>query len=295
MLDKGQSQRFFGDGLFQHQFFEQEGDGCGADHLVFDHVAQLTFVDVKGYPAHDVVQSGGGQNVGDTVAHAEVGAHSAVEDMVFGKHGKDVCSGAADVHAQHFDVFFAGDGLHDISHGCGSGHDGHVFMVWAACPFHQFVVAGRLFHHVFHKEVVDLVTCRAQVFRLQFGADIFGDDQVNFVLESFLDLILCLHVSGVDHGQFVACTEAGFGIGTANEFGHFHHVFHRAAVFATGHEDHVRAQVTDTLDLLVVHALVVAGDQVHHDGACAKGCTFCTLTGHGSHHTGHHHLQSATG
>ncbi len=60
-------------------------------------------------------------------------------------------------------------------------------------------------------------------------------------------------------------------------------------------QDHVRAKVPDALDLLMGEALVVRCDHIHNDRAGAESGPFGRLSGHRSHHTGHHHLQTAAG
>ena len=58
-------------------------------------------------------------------------------------------------------------------------------------------------HHVFHEDVVDLVTRGAEVFLFQFRPDIIGQDQVNLFSQSVFDVVLCFDVSGIDHRELV--------------------------------------------------------------------------------------------
>lgn len=92
-----------------------------------------------------------------------------------------------------------------------------------------------------HEEVVDLVTGGAEVFDLQFGADVVGNNEVHLVLEGVADFLPGILVPGIDHGQLVAGTETGTGIGRADQLRHLHHVFHGAAILSARHQNHVRA------------------------------------------------------
>ena len=100
-------------------------------------------------PTEDGGQRRFGADVGDGVAHSQVGAHGAVEGAV--EDAEDVGRGPADVHADHVDPLLFGDPLQDVPHRPRGGHDGGVG------PLDQPVVAGSMRHDVFQKEVMDLV------------------------------------------------------------------------------------------------------------------------------------------
>ena len=287
VLDKGQPQGLAGDGVLELQLFQQLWDRGRADHLVLDAVAQIRFLDPEGNPAQDVVQARFAQHVRDAVGHSQVGADRAVEHL--SEHAEYIGRGAPDVHPDHVDALLAGDGLHDLSHGPGRGHDRR------AGPLHQLAVPGGLGHHVLQKEVVDDLPRRPQVLPFEHRAKVLGQGQGGLGAEHLLDLLPGILVAGVDHRQPEAGPEAGSGIGRSDEFGQLHHVAHRAPVRAAGEQDHVGPQLADALDLLVGQAAVVGRQHIHHDRAGAQGRALGALRGHRLDHPADHHLQAAPG
>jgi len=67
----------------------------------------------------------------------------------------------------------------------------------------------------------------------------------------------------------------------------------RATVRPARHQDHVGAQGADSLDLLVLLAPIVHGDDVHDDRARAQGRPLGRLGAHGLDDARDGHLQTA--
>ena len=145
------------------------------------------------------------------------------------------------------------------------------------------------------EDIVDLVPCRAEVLAFEHGAQVLHDREVDGVVEDVLDERGRLGVAGVDDGHAVVAAEPRLGLGRRDEFRDLDDVGGRAAVGAAGDQDHVRAQLADALDLVVRAALVVGGDDVHHDRPGPQRRAFGALGGHLPDHARHEHLQAAAG
>ena len=152
VLIKGQAQGLAGNGLLDLQFLHKLRDGRRADHLVFDPVAEVGLLNVKGNPAHDLVEAGLGQHVGDTIGHAEIGTDRAIEHVV--EDAEHIGRRPADIHADDVDLLLAGNSLHDLAHRPGRRHNRR------AGPVHQLAVARGLRHDVFEEEIVNDVPRR---------------------------------------------------------------------------------------------------------------------------------------
>ena len=248
---------------------------------------QVCLVDAEGHPAYDGFQSGFGQDVGDAVGHAQIGADGPVEDLV--EDAEDIGGGPADVNADEVDVLLPGGGLHDQPDRAGSGHDG------SAGPFHELSIAGCLRHDVFEKEVVDDLSRRAQRFLFEPGADVIGEGERGFTSQYLLNAFTGVFVPCVDHGELKSGPEPGPGVGGGDEFGEFDDVADRSPVGSTREEDHVGSQVADALNFLVGLAAVVGGQHIHDNGSGAQGRALCAFSGHGLDHTGDHHLEPTSG
>ena len=192
VLDKGQAQGFAGNGLFDLKFFEHLRNCGGADHFVFDAIAQVGFIDVKWHPAHNIIQARFGEHVGYAVGHAEVGRYRAVEDIL--KDAEYVGGSTAYVNAHDIDILLFGYGLHHEANRAGRGHDG------CPCPGDEFSIARCLRHDVFEKEVVDYVAGGTEVFCLERGADVFRDGEGCFVAQGAFNFRRGIFVSGVNDG-----------------------------------------------------------------------------------------------
>ncbi len=66
-----------------------------------------------------------------------------------------------------------------------------------------------------------------------------------------------------------------------------------AAVNASGHKNHVWAQLANALNLLVGKSIIIDGDDVHDDSTRSKGSTLSALRAHLFDNAGHHHLEAA--
>src|SRR3989338_8987028 len=194
MLFKGQTEGFPGYRLFHLQFFLELGYGGGADHLVLYPVAQVCLAHVKRYPPEYVLCPCLGQDVGDAVAQAQVGAYRSGKVAV--KDGEDVGSSAADVYAHDIYTMSPGLILYNYPY-CGRGrHDG------GGGPCHEFLIAGGVGHDVFQEEVLYLLSGGHQVLSLQGGSQIFGYLEVGTLFQYLADGISCVLVSGVEDREF---------------------------------------------------------------------------------------------
>ncbi len=287
MLSEGKRKRLARQGMLHQELLERLRDARWADHLVLDGVLEPGAVVGHRQPPQDVVGPGFGQHVRDAVAHAEVGAHGAVEHAA--EDAEYVCGGAADVHADEVDPFSLRYAFHDAADSRRGGHDG------GAGPLHEFFVAGGVGHDVLEEELLDVLAGRAEIFLLEAGPDVLDDAQGGHVAEHGADVVPCVAVAGVDDGQAEGAAEPGPGPGGADELCQLHHVRDRAAIRAAAQQDHVGAQGADAGYLLVRQAAVVGGDHVHHDGAGPEGGLLCALSGHCLDGACHQHLKPAAG
>ncbi len=86
------------------------------------------------------------------------------------KHGEHISRGAADIDANHIDIFSSRDRL-----------DNHADCGWRrnngrSSPRDQFLVARRLRHDMFEEQVVNFVTGGYEVFLFQNRTDVVGHD-----------------------------------------------------------------------------------------------------------------------
>ena len=88
-------------------------------------------------------------------------------------------------------------------------------------------------------------------------------------------------------------TQPRLGVRGQQHLGDFDKVLDRAAVGSAGNEDHVRPQLADALDFLVVLAAVVDGDNVDDDGSGAQRGPLRALRAHCLDHARDRHLQAA--
>ena len=287
VLEKGQAKRLSGDRLFEDQLLGRLGDGGRPDHLVLDPVAQVPLFHGKGHPPHDVGQSGFGQDVGDGIAHPQIGRYRAVE--VLPEHAEDIGGGPPDIDPHGIDPGFIGHPLEDGAHRCRRGQDIGVD------PFHQPGVAGRLLHDVLQKQVMDPFTGGQEDFFLQRGAQVVDDAEIGLSTQHPGDLIASGPVAGIDDRQAITGPQSRLGIGGRNGFGDLDHLVGAGAVNLAGDQNHVRTELPDAFDALVGQPAVVEGDDVHHDRAGAQGGPFGAFGRHRPDHSGHHHLQSSPG
>ena len=285
VLDEGQAQRLPGDRLFEDQLLGRLGDGGRPDHLVLDSVAQVPLLNGDGHPPHDVGQPGFGQDVGDGVAHPQVGRHRAIE--VFTEHTEDVGGGPTDIHPYGIDAGFIGHPFENGSDRSRSGHDVGVD------PFHQPGVAGRLLHDVLQEQVVDALAGGQQDFFFQGWAQVIDDAQTGLAAQHPGHLIPAGPVAGIDDRQAIVGPQSRLGIGSRNGLGNLDHLVGPGAVDLAGDQYHVGSELADAFDALVGQAPVVEGDDIHHDGAGPQGGPFGAFGRHRPDHSGHHHLQAA--
>jgi hypothetical protein len=153
---------------------------------------------------------------------------------------------AADVDPDRVDALPLGDGLQDVAHRAGRGHDRRIG------PLDEFVVAGRVRHHVLEEQVVDGVAGGVEVLALQHRPQVVDDRSGRPIRRTVSMIASCAScVARVDDRHAVRAAEARLGLGRGDELGDLDHLLRIAAVGAAGDQDHVRAQFADALDLLV--------------------------------------------
>ncbi len=150
--------------------------------LFLTRFLQIALVHIERHPAHDIGQGGLGEDVGDRIAHTEVGRYGSVEDTLgfaFGtEDGENIGGRAADIDTDRFDIHFIGDALDDEADRAGSRHDGGIG------PFHQLAISGRLRHDMLHEQVVDLLAGRKQVFAFENRTEIIDYIERYFFLQA---------------------------------------------------------------------------------------------------------------
>ena len=291
-MGERQAQRLPAYRLFQPQVLQRLRDRGRPDHLVAQPVAERGGLHLVRQPAADGLRSRLDEDVGHRVAHAQVGAHRAVEHGLAPavlEDAEDVGGGAADVDAQHRLAGGLGVAAHHVAHGRGRGHHRH------RRPPQQLVVARRVAHDVGEEELVDGFPGGREILRFQGRADVVHHRHLRGLFEYAPDVFGGVAVAGVYHRKAQRIAEPGPGRGRHQGLGHLHDVLLRAAVDAAGQEHDVRSQVAQPLDALVVLAAVVRGDGVHHDGAGAQGRPLRGFRAHLPHHARHRHLQPAPG
>ena len=242
------------------------GNGGRPNHLVLDPVAQVTFVHIKRHPTHHILQTGFGEDIGDRVAHSQIGGYRAVENTL--EHREYISGCTADIDADHLDVLQVSDGLHNRTDRTRGGHDRRI------SPRHQFLVPGCLLHHMFQEQVMDRLAGGQQVFPFQHRSQVVDNREIDLLFQCLLDQLARFLVAGINNRQVVAGTKTRFRIGGADQFGDFDDMSSRAAINTAGEQDHIGTQVANPFDLLVWLPLVIGGDYVHHNGAGTQGGAF---------------------
>ncbi len=200
MLFKSQSECFPRNCLFENQFLQGLRDSCRTNHLVLDSVAEITHFDVKGYPTEDVFQSCFSEDIGDAVAHAEVGTDSSVKNcFCFSvlKNRENVGRCTADIDPDDCDVLLGSDSLDDLADCPRRRHNGGIR------PINEFSVAGRVCHDVFEELILNLMASWHEVFTFQNRTEVVYHLQCHYILQSLLNRFACVCVSGIDKREFI--------------------------------------------------------------------------------------------
>ena len=235
-------------------------------------------------PAQDVGHSRLRAHVGNRIAHAEVGADRAVEGLI--KNAEHISRRPADIHADDVDILSLGDGLKDIADRAGCGHDRRIG------PTHEFVVARRVGHDVFEEHVVNGVAGRPKVLSFERGTKILNDGQINTLIECLGHQRRSILVAGEDQRERKLASKPRLRLGRGDQLGDLHNLHRVAAIGSAREENHVRAQLTDALNLFVRPTFVIGGDDIHHNRPSAECCTLGAGRGHLRHNARHHHLQT---
>jgi len=230
--------------------------------------------------------SGFHQHVGDRIAHAEVSRDRPVEYAL--KDGEDVGSGSSYVDADHLDVFLPGNFLHQKPDCAWRRHYGDI------SPAHEFLVTRSVLHHVFHEELVDLVSRWLQVLPLHHGPDVVHYVEGHFVSEDILYVFSGILVAGIYHRQLIPHAEPGPGICRRDELCQLYHVFFRSPVDPTGQEDHIRPEPPDEFNPFVGKPSVIGSYHLHDDGPGAQSGSGGALGRHRFDDSGHKHLKASS-
>ena len=157
----------------------------------------------------------------------------------------------------------------------------------------QFLVARRLLHDMFEKQVVNLVPRRREILPLQHRTNVIGQHQRGFLAQDLLHLRLRVFVSRVNQRELVGRPEPGTWLRRRNVLRHLDHMGDRATVRPAGHQDHVRPHRPNALDLFMRQPAVVRRQHIDDNGARPKRGPLRAFPRHILHHPGHHHLQPA--
>ena len=180
-----------------------------------------------------------------------------------------------------------GDRFHDHAdrrrrrHDRGTGH------------LDQLLVARRLLHDMFEKQIVNLVPGRREILPFEHRTDVVGQHQRSLLAKNLLHLRLRVFIARVDQRELVGGSEPRARLRGCNVLGHLDHVGDRAAVRPAGHQNHVGPHRANTLDLFMRQPAVVRREHVDDDRARPERGPLRAFAGHVLHHPGHHHLQPA--
>ncbi len=157
----------------------------------------------------------------------------------------------------------------------------------------QLLVAGSLLHHMFEKEIVDLMPSRCQILPLQDRTNIVGHLQGRFLAEDLPHRPLRLFVTGIDQWKFVGRPESGPWFRRRDILRHFHDMGHCSSVRPAGHQNHIRPHRPNAFDLFIRQTSIVRCQHIDHNRPGTQRRALRAFTGHVLHDTRHHHLQPA--
>ncbi len=144
------------------------------------------------------------------------------------------------------------------------------------------------------EEFVDCLSGRPQVLALHRWPEVIDDAKIALSVHRSRHRLACCLVPGKDHRNLQPDPQARPRVRGDEKFGKLHQMRHGAAVRAAGEEDHIRAEVADALDPLILPAAIINGDHVHDNGASAQCGALRALARHRANHSRDHHLQAAT-
>src|SRR3989304_1637307 len=101
-------------------------------------------------------------------------------------------------------------------------------------------------HYMFHKEVMDHVAGRTEVFPFENWAEVFYDRKACLLSESFIHNISCFPVPGKDNRKVISGAKPGLRVSGTDQFRKFCHVGDGPPVNPSRKEDHIGSEFSNS-------------------------------------------------